>query len=94
MDFDADPCEDFYRYTCGNWKQEHINHGWYSRFSSFETINERIAVSTMDFLKSNNSETEPLPVRQSRDLYKSCMDVGMSKLFFYIYMAMTGDQNL
>ncbi|KAI4463570.1 zinc metalloprotease family m13 neprilysin-related [Holotrichia oblita] len=79
MDFNADPCDDFYQYVCGNWKQEHINHGWYSRFSSFETINERIAVSTMDFLKSNSTKGEPLPVTQSRDLYKSCMDVGKSR---------------
>ncbi|KAK9728009.1 Peptidase family M13 [Popillia japonica] len=75
MDFDTDPCDDFYQYVCGNWKQEHINHGWYSRFSSFETINERIAVSTMDFLTANSTKGEPLPITQSRDLYKSCMDV-------------------
>lgn len=77
MDFDTDPCDDFYQYVCGNWKQEHINHGWYSRFSSFETINERIAVSTMDFLTANSTKGEPLPITQSRDLYKSCMDVGL-----------------
>ncbi|KAI4463568.1 zinc metalloprotease family m13 neprilysin-related [Holotrichia oblita] len=87
MDFNADPCDDFYQYVCGNWKQEHINHGWYSRFSSFETINERIAVSTMDFLKSNSTKGEPLPVTQSRDLYKSCMDVdSLNKLGYSIIL--------
>ncbi|XP_022902040.2 neprilysin [Onthophagus taurus] len=90
MDLSVDPCEDFYNYTCGKWTEEHINHGWYSRFSTFETINERVIVSTLNFLNSNESKSEPLPVKQSRDLYKSCMNLesinklGYSVIFKYL----------
>ncbi|KRT81252.1 Peptidase, partial [Oryctes borbonicus] len=67
--------------------QEHINHGWYSRFSSFETINERITVATIDFLKSNASKNEPLPVTQSKDMYKSCMDTdSINKLGYSVIL--------
>ncbi|KAF5282082.1 hypothetical protein FQA39_LY00607 [Lamprigera yunnana] len=75
MDFAVDPCDDFYKFTCGRWTKEHPNHGWYPHYSSFETVDERIAISALNFLKSNISDKEPLPVRQSRDLYLSCKNI-------------------
>lgn len=76
MDVSEDPCDDFYKFSCGHWTREHPNHGWYPHFSSFETIDERIAIAALSFFESNVSDKEPLPVRQSRDLYLSCMDTG------------------
>lgn len=76
MDTKTDPCDDFYKFTCGRWTKEHPNHGWYPHYSSFETVDERIAIAALDSLKLNNSASEPLPVRQSRDFYTSCMDTG------------------
>lgn len=76
MDTSVDPCEDFYQFSCGHWSEEHPNHGWYPKFSNFETIEERISIATMKFLESNSSDKDPLPVKQCRDFYRSCMDVG------------------
>lgn len=81
MDFTVDPCEDFYSYTCGRWSIEHPNHGWYPKFSTFETINERISIEANKFLMKNESENEPSPVKQSRYFYKSCMDQGLCFIF-------------
>ncbi|KAF5294546.1 hypothetical protein FQR65_LT10738 [Abscondita terminalis] len=90
MDPNVDPCEDFYKFTCGRWTKEHPNHGWYPHYSSFETADERIAVSALNFLQSNISKKDPLPVRQSRDLFLSCMNtealnkVGYTSLIKYL----------
>ncbi|XP_018319992.1 endothelin-converting enzyme homolog isoform X2 [Agrilus planipennis] len=90
MNLAIDPCEDFYKFTCGRWSKEHPNHGWFSHYSSFETVDEHIAFATMRFFKSNESDNEPLPVKQSRYLYKSCMDtdsankLGYSVIYDYL----------
>lgn len=76
MNLNVNPCDDFYEYTCGHWTEEHPNHGWYPKFSSFSTIGERVAINVLNFLKTNATEMEPVPVQQTRDFYKSCMDQG------------------
>lgn len=82
MNLSVNPCDDFYEYSCGQWSEEHPNHGWYPKFSNFETIGERVALHVIGFLKTNKSETEPVPVQQTRDLFKSCMDVGKYAINF------------
>lgn len=77
MDASVDPCDDFYQFSCGHWTEEHPNHGWYPKFSNFETLEERVSIATLKFLESESSNREPLPVKQCRDFFHSCMDVGM-----------------
>lgn len=76
MDPSADPCEDFYQFTCGKWSEEHPNHRWYPKFSTFETIEERLELKILEFLEANSSSKDPLPVKQSRDFFRSCVNVG------------------
>lgn len=76
MNLNVNPCDDFYEYTCGYWTEEHPNHGWYPKFSTFETIGERVAIDVINFLKTNATKMEPLPVQQTRDFYQSCMNQG------------------
>lgn len=79
IDFNEDPCEDFYQYTCGRWSQEHPNHGWFPSFSAFSTISERVLIAIEEFLTSESKENEPDAVKQSRNFYKSCLDSGVNK---------------
>ncbi|XP_074037562.1 endothelin-converting enzyme homolog isoform X2 [Leptinotarsa decemlineata] len=77
LDPTVDPCDNFYEYTCGKWSEEHPNHGWFSSFSSFTTISERIAISSLEALTTENSgPDDPEALQKSRNFYKSCMDVG------------------
>ncbi|KAJ8915864.1 hypothetical protein NQ315_015475 [Exocentrus adspersus] len=94
IDFTADPCSNFYQYTCGKWPEEHPNHGWWSSFSSFTTISERVAISSLTALASKpSSDDEPKSLQKSRDFYKSCMDIdpldrlGLTAMYKYITRA-------
>ncbi|XP_045479994.1 neprilysin-like isoform X2 [Harmonia axyridis] len=72
LDLTVDPCEDFYKYSCGKWSQEHPNHGWFTSFSSFSAVSERIILASYNFLISEDNSTEP--AMQSKMLYRSCID--------------------
>lgn len=79
IDFTVDPCDDFYQFTCGNWAEEHPNHGWYASFSTFSTIDEKLSIHQMKFFESEPDKDvqEPEAVVKARNMYKSCMDVGL-----------------
>lgn len=76
MDSTVDPCDDFYRFTCGRWSEDHLNRGSIPRFTTFETIEERVELRILDFLQKNSSESDPVPVKQTRDFFKSCTNIG------------------
>lgn len=80
MDPTADPCDDFYQYTCGRWTSEHPDHGWFSINSAFALIEEKITFASLKFFQSNATEKEPFAVKQSRDMYQACMDLGENTL--------------
>ncbi|XP_067011967.2 neprilysin-11 [Anabrus simplex] len=74
MDPAVPPCQDFYRFACGRWSEDHplpdasYSNDWFSETSTL--INQQI----QDYLETNDSDTDPLPVNQARQLYRSCMD--------------------
>jgi hypothetical protein len=77
LDFSVNPCDDFYKYTCGRWSKEHPNHGWFPSFSAFSTVSEKVLIATENFLTSDEKTEEPFSVKQTRNFYKSCMDTGL-----------------
>ncbi len=78
MDLTADPCEDFFQFTCGNFEDEHprpdtqTSHDWFSERQTkiYREIRNKLQ-------KPNNFRAnEPDPIKQVKKLYKSCVDVG------------------
>lgn len=76
MDPSVDPCDDFYEFTCGRWTSEHPDHGWFSMYSSFALIEEKITFASLKYFQSNVSKEEPFAVKQSRDMFQACLDTG------------------
>ncbi|XP_046981477.1 neprilysin-1-like [Schistocerca americana] len=84
MDPTADPCDDFYRYTCGGWPRDHpipgaaYAHSWFDERADRVQMEIRahgeVLLLVSDFLKQNDSDEDPEPVRKARLMYRVCMD--------------------
>ncbi|XP_069683172.1 endothelin-converting enzyme 1-like [Periplaneta americana] len=75
MDSNTNPCEDFYTFACGNWVHEHPLYGDELEASRFTEARHSLALEIQDILEANNSPSDPLPVKQARELYNSCMAI-------------------
>lgn len=84
MDLKVDPCDDFYKFTCGRWDAEHPDNVWHYEYSNFETVKERTTTKLLAFLESNVSDSEPSPLKKMRDFYTSCTDTGLKHNLRYI----------
>jgi endothelin-converting enzyme/putative endopeptidase len=76
MDKSADPCVDFYQYTCGGWMKNNPippdQPGW-SVYGKLTTDNERFLWGILDELSKNTSGRSPTQ-QKIGDFFASCMN--------------------
>lgn len=76
MDVSVDPCDDFYKFSCGQYVEENNidqEEPVASVFSELEADMQRNLRKSLNWINATD-ETVPQFVRQMRILYDKCMD--------------------
>ncbi|XP_025418929.1 neprilysin-like isoform X2 [Sipha flava] len=72
MNKSADPCEDFYNFACGNYKNVNKINKKTHTTSIFTMVDEAIHMHIVDILEKDGSDDEPDSIKKLRNLYQSC----------------------
>lgn len=77
MDQSADPCNDFWRYSCGGFLDNTILPGDKSRYSNFDVADEKVYVVLKKELEnSSNATPDSESIEKAKQFYASCMNEG------------------
>lgn len=74
MDQSSDPCNDFYRFTCGKWNNEHPRPETMTSNDWFREKQASIIRKLRQFLQQNVTANEPEAVTKVKLMYQACMD--------------------
>ncbi|CAD6994688.1 unnamed protein product, partial [Ceratitis capitata] len=74
MDEETDPCEDFYKFTCGHWADDHPRPDSATSNDWFRERQAKIMRLVRSFLQSNISDEEPAAVGKTKIMYRACMN--------------------
>ncbi|XKL62697.1 hypothetical protein PGB90_002530 [Kerria lacca] len=72
VDWDTKPCEDFYKFVCGNQKNQIIPPG-YKKINDVQILYNQLKTIFIKFLEQE-SEKAPETVKKARKLYALCMN--------------------
>jgi len=77
MDTSVDPCEDFYKYSCGNWEETNIIPEGFGRWGSFGQLGESNSIALKNALEQPVPEGDSGSVSKARYMYAKCMDLDL-----------------
>lgn len=74
MDESSDPCNDFYRFACGKWTEEHPRPETMTSNDWFREKQASVIRQLREFLQQNITAKEPEAVTKVKLMYQACMD--------------------
>ncbi|XP_058848919.1 membrane metallo-endopeptidase-like 1 isoform X2 [Acipenser ruthenus] len=81
MDPDAEPCQNFYQYSCGGWLDRHVIPETSSRYSVFDILRDELEIIVKGVLESEQEEEQDRDAFQkAKRLYQSCMNESLIEL--------------
>jgi len=74
MNMEANPCDDFYEYACGNWEQYFPIPRDRGGYDTFEILREELDTKLRELLEDKIMEDDSNSTKAVKMLYKSCMN--------------------
>lgn len=74
VDERVDPCDDFYRYSCGNWIESQVIPEDKTSVSLFSVVQDELDNKLRNLIEQSPNGRESPIVEKMRNLYESCMN--------------------
>ncbi|XP_015113424.1 neprilysin-21 [Diachasma alloeum] len=75
MNETVDPCENFYKYSCGGWASKNTIPGYVNIWNRLESTHLALQKRLKSMLERAPEVTDILPIQQAKKFYQSCMDI-------------------
>lgn len=74
MDENVDPCDDFYRFTCGNYIDKTIIPDDKVSVNTFTVLSDKLQEQLKTIITKKQNESVPLHFQLPNKLYRACMN--------------------
>jgi len=74
MDETADPCNDFWQYSCGGWLERNVIPSSKGRLASFDECDDYVSAVLKQELENVEKKSDSTSIEKSKKFYISCMD--------------------